>query len=262
MRTFDKIEYSKYLTKRFFEFGYHKMLLLPVLAGIYFSLKNIYISKFKKLYILLILILLFLYTITVLISGKCFIYHWLPFLFFSSILTSLIFTDGEMGKGRSLVMSIIIILTIFIWANDINLFKPFFNRFTGKVLDRHYQIAEKLFDYIKNNSDKKDLIQPLDHTDGALHALLKAERKIATPYLYDYYFYHHVSNEYVKKMKHNFITTLNKTKPRFIIKVNYAYIPQGIDTSRRFEELEIYLNSFYFIDIKNEDYRVYKRKEK
>jgi len=116
---------------------------------------------------------------------------------------------------------------------------------------------------IANFLDRKlkdgDTVQPLDWTGGTLLAMLETHSRIATPYVFDFYFYHHVSTPYIQGLRADFMNNLQTANPRFIVEVTAIDKPwiTGLDTSREFPELRAYLNENYSIAIQKDDYTIY-----
>jgi hypothetical protein len=117
--------------------------------------------------------------------------------------------------------------------------------------------------FLEKNLDtsRSDTVQPLDWTGGTLLAMLETRARIATPYVFDFYFYHHVSNPYIQSLRADFMTELEFANPRFIIEVTAIDKPwiSGPDTSREFPELRAYLEENYSVTIDKDDYIIYER---
>jgi len=255
-----KNDYHEYLIKYLQYSGGHKFYIFSAfISFIYFCVNNIN-KKNQIKFAFLILFLLLLYCITILISAKFFYYHWLPVLFFSSLLLSLCFDSITIKNKIPTLQKLIILIVLLSILLEI---KTNFNKISQSdmVFKRNYEIAEKLSVFIDKNCNKNDNVQILDITDGGLHALLKSKKKIATKFLYDYYFYHHISNEYIQKIKKEFIFEIKQTKPKYIIKIYYNYIPEGVDCSDSFPELKHIYDTYYDKNEDNSDFTIYKIKQ-
>ena len=104
------------------------------------------------------------------------------------------------------------------------------------------------------------MVQPVDWVGGAAHAMLIARVKIATPFIYDEYFYHNVNDPYIQELRARFVQALSQTLPRFIIEVYddgpYAE-PTGPNTSREFPEFRDFLAKHYSVVQEGQGYRIY-----
>ena len=114
-------------------------------------------------------------------------------------------------------------------------------------------MADFLLDARLSNSDR---VQPLDWTAGAVHAMLIAKALPATPYIYDYYFYHYLSEPYIQEIRQRYIQALRAQPPRFMLDVSDKLRPTGIDTTDRFPELEALLKANYRTVKQGDNYRI------
>jgi hypothetical protein len=103
----------------------------------------------------------------------------------------------------------------------------------------------------------EDRVQPLDWTEGALQGMLLAEAVIATLYLYNYHFYHYISDPYINIMKNRFMADLELNPPRFIIETDDELRPSGLDTTDQFPALEAFVDRNYAVVKQGHLYRIY-----
>ena len=91
--------------------------------------------------------------------------------------------------------------------------------------------------------------------------MLETRAHIATPFGFDFYFYHHVSNPYIQDLRTKFINDLEVSSPRFIVEVTAVDKPwvSGEDTSHEFLDYRI-LAENYSITIEEDDYVIYERR--
>jgi hypothetical protein len=120
--------------------------------------------------------------------------------------------------------------------------------------------VDKIAEYLRVNLQPGDTVQPLDWSNGAVQAMLLAEAKPATRYLYDFYFYHHVSNPEIQYMRKDLLEKLEITRPKIIIQF-FSDRPwvEGFDTSRKFPLLDLYLLNNYYLDFERDGYRLWMR---
>lgn len=90
--------------------------------------------------------------------------------------------------------------------------------------------------------------------------MLLARARIATPFLYDCQFYHHVSSPYVQQLRRLFIRQMREVPPRFVIEVitNRPWVT-GADTTHTFPELRRLLDAHYAVVFQRDDYCIYER---
>jgi hypothetical protein len=118
------------------------------------------------------------------------------------------------------------------------------------------EIAEFLRDHLRAG----DLVQPLDWTGGAVHGMLDARAPLATRFMYDFHFYHHVDTPYTKRLRREFLRALATGRPRFVIQVfDGRPWPSGPGTTHEFPMLQQMLESDYRVVREGETYRILER---
>jgi len=88
---------------------------------------------------------------------------------------------------------------------------------------------------------------------------LISRARLATRFMYDYHFYHHVSQPFIQTLRHRFLDELARARPRFVVEYfgeNKPW-PKGEDTTREFPELRKYLADGYAIQVSGNHYRIY-----
>jgi hypothetical protein len=243
--------------------GGHGLWLIPAAIGLS-------LNKNKKTGLLAALA--FCYALYPAFSGQFFPYHYIPFVYFIILLASLsipnfdpleISASGQ--RPRSLtsfswilaLSSFIIILSLLLPSQT--LLRQLKNKPVSTSTDRAVEISR----FLKKNLDTSqgETVQPLDWTGGTLLAMLENRARTATPYIFDFYFYHHVSNPYIRSLRADFMNELQTAAPRFIIEVTAADKPwvSGEDTSHEFPALRAFLEKNYSIAIQKDDYVIYER---
>lgn len=245
-----------FILAQFPHFGGHWLWLIPASLGVY-------LNRDRQTYLLAALALC--YAIYPALSGQFFPYHYIPFIYFIILLASLTLSSFRSPLSTfhfpqpsflfhlsSLLLLITIILTI----------RPstaFLRQIEGKPITTSTDRAEDIARFLERNLEPGDTVQPLDWTGGSLLAMLQTRTLIATPYVFDFYFYHHVSDPYIQSIRADFMTQLQKANPRFIIEVTAIDKPwvTGEDTSRDFPELRAFLDKRYSITMERDDYIIY-----
>ena len=222
--------------------GGNALWLIPAAFGVY-------LNQNKKTYLLASLALC--YAIYPAFSGQFFPYHYLPFVYFIILLASLSISAFDLRP-----------LTFFPFILILSLLRPspaFIRQLEGKPISTSTDRAEEISHFLEKNLKAGDTVQPLDWTGGTLLAMLETRARIATPYIFDFYFYHHVSHPYIQGLRADFINDLQIASPRFIIEVTAIDKPwiTGPDTSREFPELRAFLDKNYSIAVQKDDYTIY-----
>jgi len=222
--------------------------LLSAGTGVYFALKQVDLRR--PVYLLVGLTVC--YALYPAFSGQFFPYHWLPFLYFVILLSALCL--AELKWQAALALLLVVALAVRTPA-------AFLRQVEGKPFASGASRADQISVYLANHLDEDDTVQPLDWTGGALLAMLKTRTPIATRFVFDFYFYHHVSEPYVQDLRARFLKDLQASAPRFIIEVTAVDKPwvSGEDTSQEFPELRAFLQANYSIALRRDDFMIYQR---
>lgn len=253
-----------YAINRLSEIGGLQLWLLPfgiTLSIIFFNTKKTNTRQIKTLKLLTFICLC--YFIYPLISGQFWSYHWMPFsIFFIITATGFLInkTSVSFHTKRFLATQTIIYIYIILF-----ILKPSRDAIMQLKGIPPRQPAAGLVDEIAIMLNKEmntnELIQPIDWTSGAIHALLISKKKIATRFLYDYHFYHHTNNQYIKNLKIEFLRVLNTKKPKYILIMCNREKVSGQNTQTEFPELDFFINKNYKPKIKNKEYILFERKK-
>ncbi|HRQ22098.1 MAG TPA: hypothetical protein PLF42_01615 [Anaerolineales bacterium] len=202
------------------------------------------------------------YAIYPALSGQFFPYHYIPFAYLILLLASISISainhppltihPSTIHRLSSFLLILIIILTI----------RPstaFIRQIEGKSVSTSTNRAGEIARFLERNIEPGDTVQPLDWTGGTLLAMLQTRAPLATSYVFDFYFYHHVSDPYIQSLRADFMTQLQESNPRFIVEVTAIDKPwvSGEDTNRNFPELRIFLDERYSVTIERNDYIIY-----
>jgi hypothetical protein len=124
-------------------------------------------------------------------------------------------------------------------------------------------VPDETDQFLRLHSKPGDTVQPLDWTGGAVHGMLMARAKLSTRFIYDFHFYHHISNPYIIRLRQEFLSELGVKKPRFVIQVlgKDKPWPSGLDTTQEFPELQAFLDQYYTTAQSGSTYRILERRE-
>jgi hypothetical protein len=243
-------ERMSFLLTQSLRLGGNALWLIPAFIGIYFN-------QNKKTYLLASLALC--YAIYPTFSGQFFPYHYIPFVYFIILLSSLPFTQSVKPStfNHALLITYYLLLITLLSPSQ-----TFIRQLEGKPIATSTDRAVEIARFLENNLQAGDTVQPLDWTGGTLLAMLETRARIATPYIFDFYFYHHISHPYIQELRADFMNDLQTASPRFIIEVIAIDKPwiTGPDTSREFPELREFLKKNYSVTIDKDDYVIYEKK--
>jgi hypothetical protein len=232
--------------------GGYGLWLIPAALGLY-------LHKNKQVYLVASLALC--YAIYPALSGQFFPYHYIPFLYFIILLASLSIAPPDLRPStfNNYVPSLVLALVVLL---NVRPSSTFLRQIQGQPIVTSTDRAVEIARFLDESLEEGDLVQPLDWTGGSLLAMLETRAHIATPYVFDFYFYHHVSDPYIQALRADFILRLEESRPRFIIEVLSMDKPwvAGVDTSREFPALRQFIAENYDLTLYKEDYVIYELK--
>ena len=125
---------------------------------------------------------------------------------------------------------------------------------------RAARVPQEVGAFLREHLQPGELVQPLDWTGGAVHGMLEARAPLATRFMYDFHFYHHVDTPYIARLRRQFLRQLSESRPRFVIQVFEGRPwPGGPGTTRDFPLLQTLLDTEYRVVREAETYRVLER---
>ncbi len=248
-----------YLLAGSFSLGPYAIWLAPAALGAYVSLFRSTLTSHAKRAVVLHAGLVVAYGIYPALAGQFWDYHWLPFGYFLLTMSALcLVRQPATHRGVERIFPVIVVSLVILvrvlgpeqWSNHTR----YLSRL-GKA-DPVDEIAR----FLEANLQDGDTVQPLDWTVAAAHAMLLAGARTATPFVYDYHFYHHVSRPYVEELRTRFVRGLLAACPRFVVHVEPG-VPRvtGEDTDTRFPELRIHIRAHYREVAGGSRYRIYER---
>ncbi len=193
-------------------------------------------------------------------AGKFWPYHWLPFQYFLCVLVSLAFAkpSAELAlvarAARMGVLALVLVQGVYL--------SVVWQALAGYDPDPPSPRLTKITGHLRENLEPEDTVQPLDWTGGAVHAMWLVRAPLATRFLYDFPFYHHVSTPYVQSLRTRFLAELEGSRPRFVIQV-WTRKPwvTGVDTTFEFTELQAFLDANYAVDLEGRGFFIWRRRD-
>jgi hypothetical protein len=244
-------------------FGRLQWWLVPAAVGVvvaFFATRSSQDQR-RRLWVLLALAVALLAYVGV--QGKFFPYHWHPFLYCLLLLASLSLAELD-GRVPPLLRPLPLVLLVAFLVNQLPIARDFREQLQGRLPTTPKDgRPDEIAAFLRGNLAPGDTVQPLDWTGGVVHAMLIAEARPATPYLYDFPFYHHVSAPYTSELRGRFLEALREARPRYVIEVPGEDKPwvKGRDTTRDFNKLRRFLESNYVEAGVRNGYVVYTRRD-
>lgn len=193
-------------------------------------------------------------------AGQFFFYHWAPFQFFLVALAAMVLgqptpAGREAKRWGTGFLAAAIALTLY-RPNMIMV-----EQIIGDGLPPPKEGAvDRMETALRRHLQPGDKVQPLDWTGGAVHAMLRVEARLATRFLYDYHFYHHVDRPHFGVLRARFMGELQQAAPRLVLDVKVKPRVTGPNTTDRFPDLEAYLKANYRVIEQDMAFRLLERK--
>ncbi len=238
--------------------GGNETWLLPAALGTYFILRRANIAGDQRRISKLLVWMAVCYSLYPALSGQFFQYHYLPFVYFIILLSSLCIAE-IVDPGWRLGAAAVLLLAIL---GEVRPASALVQQFEGKPATTAEGREEKIAAYLASHLKPGDTVQPLDWTGGSLQAMLATRARLATSFVFDFYFYHHVTDPYIRDLRDRFFEELQTASPKYIVEVTAMDKPwvAGPDTSREFPELRAFLADNYVVDVHRDDYNIYKKR--
>jgi hypothetical protein len=251
-------EHLLLLMDQFWRLGGNALWLLPAGLGLYLIFRNPNLSWSTRRQVLLLTWMVIVFGIYPATSGQFFQYHYLPFVYFIVLLASLALSNSVIPKWNALLFAVLLMVILI----EVRPPAAIIQQVEGKSAAAPGGREEKIAAYLASHLKPGDTVQPLDWTGGALQAMLTTRARLATSFVFDFYFYHHVSDPYIQGLRSRFLTELQLDPPAYIVEVTSMDKPwiSGPDTSHEFSDLEEFLNENYITAVQRDDYNIYVRR--
>lgn len=190
-------------------------------------------------------------------AGQFWGYHYVPFLYFLCLLSGLCLVPCD-SRSRlvRLAPKAALLFGLLVHPDVVSSTKWLFR--SPAVSDGQ---VDAMAGFLRERLRPGDTVQPLDWTGGAVHAMLIAKARLATRFMYDYHFHHHVSEPFIQELRRRFLDEFDSSRPRFVIEYfgEHKPWPSGEDTSRSFDELEQRLADRYTVAASGPEWRIHQR---
>ncbi len=251
-------ERLSYLVWSYLDLGTRPVWLIPIFSGLWLSLAAPDAPPERRRTAALLGLLALVYSFYPVLGGKFWSYHWLPFQFFAVALACANLAPGRVTPGRAVLLGVFVL--VMLW--DVGPSAAFREQLAGHPPSPPKQgRVDAMAAFLRDRLRPGDLVQPLDWTGGALHAMLLARAPIATPFLYDYHFYHHLGNPFVEELRARFLARLREARPAYILEVflDKPWIT-GPGSTLDFPALRACLREQYRLAQRGDGYLIYQRR--
>jgi hypothetical protein len=254
-----------YINDNFFKFGNQSIWLIPAILGWYLVYFHASIPPEKRKLMLYLGMFLLCSICYAALLGKFWHYHWLIFMYFVIQLGVLCFVGSlqvNIPRRQSAILFCLAGLATVYLVVPVGREILERNQDTTIYGQPGLRRVDEIAAYLKANVGPGETVQPLDWTGGAVHAMLLADTRIATPFIYDFYFYHDIDEPYILDLRRRFLEALAAANPKIIIDIDEdkPWV-EGVNTTRQFPDLQTYIEENYSTAVKTESYTLYRRTE-
>jgi len=226
--------------------------VLLAAIGIWPTLQH---DKKRSVLLSLPFVLLIVYGIVPAVAGHFMPYHYMPFIFFLTMtITLLIYASRIEGvsPGRFVAMGMVFIVSsLAIIAGNVNTSILHKSAKDGRV----ERIVTAMRIYLRPG----DTVHPIDWTDGVLHAMLRLEIPMATPFFYDVVFHHSVDTETIQTMRNRFLDSFSKANPSILVEAPNRERVSGVGTEVAFPAFDRLMAENYKMIYEEKDFRIFRR---
>jgi hypothetical protein len=255
------------LVLNYIKMGGVQIWIAPALLGLYMVQQSPLLSPERKKHGTLLLLMLIGYSIYPFFSGQFYNQHWFPFIFFlfqAAFLCLAVKADTANRIFRWVPAGILIISSLTLIRSDTlsNIYQLATSQALPAANNPKEGRVDEMAAFLEARLEPGDTVQPIDWVGGAVHAMLITRAKIATPFIYDEYFYHDLNVPYIQNLRARFMNDMKTALPRFVVEVyddGPLTEPSGLNTSRDFPEFRAFLAENYSVVQEGQGYRIYER---
>jgi hypothetical protein len=262
-----------YTAKELFKLGGYRWWLVFGAAGLYAGLRHGTLDAGQRRKVGLQLGMLAVFALYPAISGQFWPYHWLPFVYWLCVISSLMLATLRAGTpalvrcgSRLALLLLALHVTDVVGGFDAH-------RRHGKVPPKEGR-PDQIAAFLREHLREGDTVQPLDWAAiGVVHGMLIAKAPPATSFLYSFHFYHHVSTPYIRDLRVRFIEQFDEANAAFVIEGRPTLAAEGQrgrtlpwvggkDTTRRFPGLETRLLERYIPVLRSHKFTIWERRDR
>jgi hypothetical protein len=235
------------------------LMLVPAVIGCAFVLTRSAVDEARRREVWLLISIAVVLQVYPLAAGKFWEHHWLPSLYASCLLAALCFApDAERSSFRR--DTVPAMTAVMLTALSPGLL--WLARDAGRIDMPRSTTATQIAAELRGRLRPGDRVQPLEWAAGAVHALFLTHTPVATPFIYDFHFYHHVSSPYIQRLRARLLRDLDAARPAFVVDSDLGRGFEGPDTTAQFVELSDWLRQHYRAIAANDRFVIYERKDR
>ena len=195
--------------------------------------------------------------LVVAMAGKLWAYHFIPIWFLLSLGAGLALAKHRDETDAAIAARVVVVALFTLQALYL---PPYLSEFVSrqKIAVKSGDVDE-IAGFLRANLRSGDLVQPLDVTGGAIHGMFLARAELATPFIYDFHFYHHTDNPYIRQLRDRLTAGMHATCVRYVVEFKNPWRPSGPGTAESFAALEAVLAN-YVVALDSRNFRILERR--
>lgn len=231
------------------------LLILPFLVLLYRKS----MERRRQILFHTITAMVIIYGLVPAVSGQFWSYHYFPFLFFAVMaISALLALASEPFLSRGPQAACLLLVAVSLGTSLV----PVVNQHELRSgAHKRIEMVKDMEASLEEWVPEGGRVQPIDWTQGALHAMMRTRTPIATQFFYDFHFAHHVSTEVNAQLRAEFLSALKAAPPEvFLIAHNRSRV-SGLDVSYDFPELLSFQASNYVVVEENPEFDILLRRD-
>jgi hypothetical protein len=105
-----------------------------------------------------------------------------------------------------------------------------------------------------------EMVQVMDVTEGGIHALLRLGARQPTRFIYDFHFFHDVTDPRIQALRSEFLTGLDTARPAAIVVLRDTWNRKGYERLAEFPGVTRLLDRAYTLAVEGDGYRIYAKR--
>lgn len=251
---------GQYLWDNMFHFG----SLWPLLPGfamlvLLLAIKYKQIDRRPRIILTAVIALCITYGLVPIASGQFWPYHYYTFGFFCLLGICGVFVflnEALLSRAHALACLGLIALTFATQAP-----RFFAYEYIERNADNRAALAHDMQVALIRWLPEGARVQPLDWTSGALHAMMLTRNQLATQFMYNFHFAHHVSHPVIKGLRAELMTELSANPPEGLLVGLKPARVHGLDVSYEFPELDAFRDAHYLLVEEDENFQLFRRRD-
>ncbi len=240
----EPVDRFKYTLRQSILFGgFWVLVAAPVLLAVLQFTQAHKLMRSQHIVFAALILITGIYGVMPALAGQFWNYHYFPFIFFAVLCASslLIFRRSDFPRWvRNLALAGALGIPVIQGGMH-------FDAKMVQKVERDAKIVADMAYSIRKWCPTGCTIQPIDWTKGAISAMLQTESPLATRFLYDYHFRHHVSRPEIQLIRADFMASLIESAPEMILEVPTRPRAKGFDVSYDWPELDRFISENYAI---------------